>query len=383
MKERILILADVQAGNLVQFGKPWEPGLNTRMQYIIEALKQVQQIVINDFNERGVRTVLVIIAGDLFSQGGYIDTPVFNLVHKSLVQLGGSVKSTCSGGEVLVIPGNHDMPLRTNHYATDTFSSSIEGVRAIRKPVVIETDVAKVFAVPFSYSDKVMAKWFAGVSLEASQSKGRKILVSHCDIKGARIGPAHYSLKSALHVDDLYPLAYDAVLLGHNHIKQKLADNVWSIGSFIQHDFGESDDKACLVSVYRTKSGIRLAHQELEAPKFVTISRDDFKKKETPALTRGNYVRIVTDRVLSIEELTEIVSVLKPLDYRVHPVSVEGKEGKERTRSSHIIECISLLDKFGTYLTAVRQTVKRLGLKVSRVRKLGRIAIKEARRVGK
>jgi len=88
------------------------------------------------------------------------------------------------------------------------------------------------------------------------------------------------------------------IFAGHYHIPMR-DQNVVSVGSLVQHGFGETQEPKGLW-VWDTDTG-DITLEPIEGPRFVTVS----SKKEAEE-TAGCYVRVKTDTLAKAEKLKKV-----------------------------------------------------------------------------
>jgi DNA repair exonuclease SbcCD nuclease subunit len=99
----------------------------------------------------------------------------------------------------------------------------------------------------------------------------RRFLFAHQGVQGAATGPRDIILKDPLQISDFQPEKFDYVFCGHLHKPQRIHPNFVIIGSLIQKDFGERNDKKGYY-ILDTENPLDLVYYETKAPKFFKIN---------------------------------------------------------------------------------------------------------------
>jgi DNA repair exonuclease SbcCD nuclease subunit len=180
---------------------------------------------------------MVVLLGDTFHDHEQIHGKVLRAVTDFINKLR---KITC----VIIIIGNHDRPndgdfLSDNHPFVQ-MKHEWDNVKIIDKvkSYGIKDDNNKehrfVF-VPYVPPGRFQE---ALDTLDISIEEVRPLMIfAHQEFKGAQMG-AQKSVDG-----DVWPLDAPPVISGHIHAYQKLQDNLVYVGTPLQHNFGEKDDK--------------------------------------------------------------------------------------------------------------------------------------------
>ena len=121
---------------------------------------------------------------------------------------------------------------------------------------------------------------------DAAQARGTKnILVAHLGIDGAKQGQSSHRLASAFTLNDMHSDIFDYVYIGHFHLRQYLADNVWYGGSTMQLSFNDEGQN----------KGYDILHEDgswefvpANTPEFVTVT----SAEQLKGLPDTDYIRL-------------------------------------------------------------------------------------------
>ncbi|MDR1507849.1 MAG: exonuclease SbcCD subunit D [Treponema sp.] len=218
----------------------------------------------------------LVIAGDVFDRS--IPSPEAVGLFGGFL---GKLKTSRPDIHVLVIPGNHDSPVRLG-YGRELFSGlnihiAEEPERSF-DPVIVKVggESCACFLLPFLYPGSPGASDVAGKGavsplgeaarrLEAARKKaaaggaGLSLLAAHLFCSGGKSSDSERTfLGQAEPVDADMFSGFDYVALGHLHRPQKAGKNAWYSGSPIAYSFDEADHKKYFLSVEIAAGGRRV-----------------------------------------------------------------------------------------------------------------------------
>lgn len=178
----------------------------------------------------------VVIAGDLKKQYNPVDLRVTHFWMDFISQL------RKQGRQVILVLGNHD---RLGMYSeAQNWMPILEraGASVVHKaPRVTPIGWKGVLScVPFSSSTETSREWF---KTAANRGGANSILIFHNDLLGARYNLLGQSSPARLKPTDLRPYAYRWCLGGHIHLRQKIGDNIYYVGSPFATDWGEANQQ--------------------------------------------------------------------------------------------------------------------------------------------
>jgi DNA repair exonuclease SbcCD nuclease subunit len=303
---KFLATGDIQAHNWSQFSYIRKDGMNSRLYNCLEIFR----ILRHEAKKRGITRVL--LNGDVIEENAYIETEVYTGVYDELEKL------HKEGLEVVINVGNHDI-LR------ESDGRIIHALRPFRKVAhVVETPTmvwGHLWVVPWIENPDKFKKTIA--DLYAS-GEGDYALALHVGVSGAKTGPTGYLLRSPIKLKDLRRRDFSVVILSDYHTRQRLASNVFYLGSPLQHSFGEIH-RPCIweIDLDGRDYAAKKIYTDLPTFKRVSIGNgEDIGKLERKSKDlAGNYVRIelrpgskVSDR--SIEEWSKDTGALVQIERR-------------------------------------------------------------------
>lgn len=182
--------------------------------------------ICKDAKQRGVTHL--IVNGDVFHIRGTVPVGVYQFVYMYLQTI-----TIQLGIKVAILTGNHDQVDKAGAI------HSVYGLRdivcVVDRPGPLKIGAFTIWCIPY-ITDKDKLKE------ELDKAPEADILFAHLGVDGAEVGPIEYKIKSPVTVEDLHPERYKQVFLGHYHKPQKLASNVYYVGSPWQLNRGEAAD---------------------------------------------------------------------------------------------------------------------------------------------
>jgi hypothetical protein len=289
---RFIATGDLQVHAWRQFSYTRKNGMNSRLYFCLKVL----DILGKEAEARGIDKIL--INGDVFEENTYIEVEVYDEVYLRLEKLHDA------GMDTVINLGNHDVLRESGRRVLHT-------LRSFRKVATIVEEPKSVWGVlsvvPWMADAQSIKKAIRG--LAASKEMG---LALHCGVQGARTGPTSYLVRNPIKLRDIRATDFGFVLLSDYHTRQKLARNVYYLGSPIQHSFGEIHRPAIwdirVLDVAPWYIAKRI-YTDLPRFKSVYIRRlSDFKDKLDSF--SGNYIRAIlsADSKVLEEDLERLAS---------------------------------------------------------------------------
>ena len=253
--------------------------------------------IAKDAKQRGCARI--VINGDLFHTRGSVPVDVYQFVYVWLETVAKQL-----GLGIAILVGNHDQVDK---------SGSVHSVYGLRRLVTVcdradmlKTENITIYCIPYTTDhDKLMKLLDAAPKAD--------ILFAHLGVDGAAIGPVEYRIKDPITVEALHPERYKFVLLGHYHKPQKLAKNVYYIGSPAQINRGEVGETKRWMLWDSDKPDV-IESIETHAKEFKTITGKDLLIA-TPSLLR-NYYDVLLD---GTEDMEAIHEKMKGLSVKLIP----------------------------------------------------------------
>ncbi|SRR6266576_1492070 len=287
---KFLITGDLQIHPWRQFSYTRKSGMNSRLYNCLK----VFDVLLEEAQKRDITQIL--LNGDLFEANDYIDVEVFDATYLKLEKL------HSEGMEVVVNLGNHDVAKQSGKRILHALRAFRKVARIIEEPTLVWKNL---WVVPWDVSPETIKEGIRSFGRTPStrySEISNTVLVGHFGVQGAQTGPAHYVPKNAIVLKDLRANQFGLVLLSDYHTRQRLAPNVFYLGSPLQHSFGEIH-RPCVWAVRLDREGIfRTEKVYTQFPQFRrwdsrTSSLRDLQKDST------DYFRIHV-RDGSVEERT-------------------------------------------------------------------------------
>ncbi|MDR1389479.1 MAG: exonuclease subunit SbcD [Treponema sp.] len=233
------------------------------------SLLEDQRFMLNQLAELLGAYHALVISGDIFDRS----IPSSGAAELFSSFLGG-IKSRYPELVILIIPGNHDAPLRLA-YGRELFEKlgihiACDIAEAIDSPVMIRAGgiCCACFLLPFLFQGSLLSE--DGVLLKTQQELAARaseklqaarqkafaggadaaILLLHLFCRSGKKSESERTfLSQAEEVDIRLFSAFDYVALGHLHRAQQPSPNAWYSGSPLSYSFDEAEDKKCFLSV--------------------------------------------------------------------------------------------------------------------------------------
>lgn len=335
---KIAVTADWHLNNFQEFSKPilteWDEELyryvesnqgNTMNSRLFNQLNTICDM--RDYCEiNGINQLL--IAGDIFHKRGTIDVSVYNAGYKVL----SSFKEF--GVWVTAIAGNHD-DIDNSQVPITSLHPLQEIIHIIEKPEDLElfdqstNESVYILALPYSKDKKHILGYIDGY-MKTHNSK-ESILLCHLGITGGVVGSGQYSMKDEYSLGELRYNKWKYLVAGHYHQPQILEYNSIYTGSPTQNNFGDERDGNNGFFVIDTNKRWDMRFIPLNAPRFITVTKD-LLEDYTAEQLKGNYIRAIatgdTEQQLhkALEEKVDDFSYIR----------VEIEKGYEESQRSEI-----------------------------------------------
>jgi DNA repair exonuclease SbcCD nuclease subunit len=268
------IFSDLHVHNWPEFARPSElvMGMNTRAEEIFNSVMRIEAVV----EERGLDVLL--FCGDWFEARGRLAVP---LIRMSQLVIGGLTAQI----PVYAVSGNHDFASRQDMAVSslDLFGRD-ERFRVLYNEYIIH-DGIKIAGIPAQQP-------FHPIPNDTSELPG--ILMLHTLFSGERIGKHTIEDGESLDTVKAYmkKMNYPLCMVGDNHVRRDYGDGVWSVGSPIQHGFGEESEKGMLVVDMDTRD---VEFVPLGGPRFLTVDEgfSDFEEGSYYRVRSKNYEKVL------------------------------------------------------------------------------------------
>ena len=199
----------------------------------------VFDVLLEEAKKRNITKIL--INGDTFEENSYIDVEVFDATYLKLEKL------HSEGMEVVINIGNHDVARQSGGRILHSLRAFRKVATIVEKPTLVWEHL---FVVPWDVSPSKIKE-----AIRSCKATKRTCLVGHFGVQGATTGPTSYLVRNPIKLEDIHPKDFGLVLLSDYHTRQRLAKNVWYLGSPLQHSFGEIH-RPCIWMVSLDREGV-------------------------------------------------------------------------------------------------------------------------------
>ncbi len=286
-----LWVSDTHFHNFTRFATTLEGGINSRLQYTIDAMIEA----VNFAEKQGINTI--IHGGDCFHVRGQISPTVLNPVMDLFSWI-----TEEKGMSVYMIAGNHDLESKESDELSNTASAlDAVGVNVINEPTVIES--LNLVLIPWSSSLSALNEKLAKYAKELDTNVSQYTAVIHAPLNGVISGIPDHGLEPS----DLAKHGFKRIMCGHYHNHMDFG-NVVSIGALTHQTFGDIHSKAGFI--IEDEMG-NLTHHSTSAPRFVDLTEEDPTNQiEFEECVNGNFVRAK----LEDAEQKDIANIKNDLD---------------------------------------------------------------------
>lgn len=292
---KIVAFSDLHLHSFRPYSQLTPEGLNNRLLDAVSCIDQVRE------HAEKINADLVLFGGDFWHVRKNIETAALNQGLDAIARF--------KGREIIMIHGNHDQAGK--QHSAHPFSH-LPGVTVADEPGWIKHDLGvNILAIPYTESREQVREL---CNTSPHRMRGMSyILLAHLGVQGAKVGSDFvYTNLADCSVGDLNTKAFDLGLLGHYHLHQKLAKNLYYVGAPLQHNWGDRGQTRGFVE-YDTETK-KIKHIECKAPKFIELSDAEGWEDEPLA---GNYVRLVSDEEYSADRREEACERLGARSFEV------------------------------------------------------------------
>lgn len=196
----------------------------------------------------------VVILGDLLHTHEKIHVAPLKTATHLIVSLAEKIP-------VYLIIGNHD---QINNQQFLTENHAFNSFKKIAGVIVCDTVVIHIIkGQQFCFCPYVPpGSFLKALNTVGDKWKTSTCIFAHQEFFGCRFNPTMTSLDGDVWDDD-YPL----VISGHIHDSQWLQNNIYYVGSSMQHAFGESADKTIALLKFKNRASFKLKKIDLELQK--------------------------------------------------------------------------------------------------------------------
>jgi predicted phosphodiesterase len=225
-------------------------------------IAKIVQIIKNE------RPDFVVVLGDLLHTHERVHTTVLNKAYQFINRL----REQCP---VYVLVGNHDYInnsqfLTSNHWMTAmTYWDNVE---IIDKGATKVTPFGKFIFCPYVYP----GRFIEALTIIDSDWKSARGIFCHQEFYGCKMGAVQSE------IGDKWDEQYPYIISGHIHDKQKLQENIYYIGSSMQHAFGESPDKTVTICYFGNNIKMEERGLYLPSKKILYMDMNEIEDFVTP-----------------------------------------------------------------------------------------------------
>lgn len=337
---RFLATGDFQVHNWKQFSITLPNGMNSRLANCLK----VFQIVRREAKARGITKFLA--NGDIFEETDYINVEVYDAVYKELE------KCSDIGMETAINLGNHDI-------CSESGGRILHSLRPFRKVARVLEEPTRLWyhlqVVPYMENPSEFKKAVADLAPTAG-------LVLHCGVQGATTGPTSYLVRNPIKLKDVRPKDFRLVLLSDYHTSQWLRNNVFYLGSPLQHTFGEIHKPAIWdVTLYDREPYYRLVAIPTNLPSFRRIKAST-RRQLTKQISRccGDYVRVIVPEDSTGLSDAEVDAIARRSGC-LYQIERQGDEVEDAAHeNAHALEPVEAMTRYVKAHIDVRSKRRRL-----------------------
>jgi DNA repair exonuclease SbcCD nuclease subunit len=284
---RVLLFTDLHAHAFSKCSTTLPSGRNSRLQDAVDVCDEIYKVC----KQASIDGVLFL--GDLFHVRGTLKVATLNAAYESFAK----IKTAVDWMGILV--GNHDQATKLgDEHAVYAFRAIATVMDEPRIYQFGQDNTLSVFALPYSEDVDGMRE-----NLEKNRDVEVDACIGHVCISGARPG-ANFVLKSPNMLTAIDFRGYPKTFLGHYHMKQDITDNIHYLGSPLQHNWGDVGQQRGYWIWDTNTNGLKFF--ESDAPKFVLATERPGEYVEVSDPAEGNFVRVVSQAVISPPRWQEI-----------------------------------------------------------------------------
>jgi len=275
--------------------------------------------VFDTAKKRKIKTIL--FCGDLFHDRQKIDVFTYQKTFE--------VFSKYPDINVFLLLGNHDLwHLEKWDISSVIPLRAISGVTVVDRPCSLDVDGYEIGFLPYTHDPAEDLK-------QIKMKKGFKILCAHVAVDGAVWNVVHGTTAdvSIEHDGDMVKVTadvfkgYDQVFLGHYHNEQKLTPSVEYVGSPLQLNFGEANQKKHIIE-YDLQTHEKTYIENTFSPVHLILTeKDDILSFDL----EKNFVRIMASNIASsdIVDLKNDILNAKAGSLEIKPIHKKLDEDKK------------------------------------------------------
>lgn len=248
----------------------------------------------------------VVVMGDLLHDHEKVHTLVMNKAHEFIQEI-------ASLAPVFLLVGNHDYINNSQFLTSNHWMNSMKlwsGVVVVDTGHVYQTQYGKIIFAPYVPN----GRFCEALDYIDPDWRDARLIFAHQELSGGAMGMIVSQCEE-------WPLENPLVVSGHIHDKQRPQQNLFYLGSSMQHAFGESLDKTVsIVTVDEDAVHLDKVNLGMSRKRIVQIHAKDFANVNLDLLKTDPAEEIRLNVIGSAEELATIKKLKK-----FHQVSGEAK----------------------------------------------------------
>lgn len=351
---KILLFSDIHFQEGGDFSRILPDGSDSRLADLLAVVQRLAVI----YKRYGCKAV--VFGGDLFHHPRSIVTRVYQKAYAALEELAGQVD------RLVLIAGNHDQALFQTQQATSLYAlKNLPNTQIVLEPSAGAIGDETIFLMLPYLDDKHK------VLTALQQAKPGSVVVSHCGLTEAVIGPNEIQIQAPLTLKDVE--GFKAAFFGHYHKAQSLTENVHIIGSPVQHNMLDRGDKRGVI-VYDTDTNQAL-RVWLKGPKFHLFEVGDMAGLKAVLANdlKDGYVRVLlTTKTIPRDQVTELLAKAGARASQVRYAVMNQAQARNEALTTKLLSC-GLDEALGDYV----KHVQRDGLEPERLIKTGQQLLKD------
>lgn len=339
---KLLFFSDLHSHAHPDFDEVLPDGESARLTDILSVFDSLARYA------KKYRVDAVIFGGDMFHTPRAVLTRTFQRTYEAAERFVGQVGATVPW---IINVGNHDLPLLTKGSPVSSlYAFSRLGARVVvGEPQVLTVggrSEVDLHVVPYMQDPEQVQQAVRGLRITKNQQV-QSILLLHCGIAEAVVGPNEVRLDAPLALKDLRLDEFTFVLAGHYHKPQRLHRKAAIIGSPMQHNMLDRGEERGLV-LYDTDTR-DIKRLPLDGPRFHLLEVNDPKDlalgREQQLELAGGYVRVLirTPRV-EAEKVRRWLESVKVRKHDVKVIKTPAALERDRTLTAKVLAGVGRLE---------------------------------------
>lgn len=245
-----------------------------------------QRVILDEiYNLAKKEKATVIFNGDIFNSRKNIDIRCINMFTEELLKH--------KDIPVIFNVGNHDQVDNSSHPDHSLEIYKLLGYSVFDHVGSLTIGNDHLVFVPYSEDIKYLKDNLAK-EVEVLDLAKHNLLFAHIGVAGSKNGKWLHRLDGAFAVGELYSDKFQFVALGHYHMRQMLADNVFYAGDTIPLNGNDEGLEKGVYLIDTEKGNAKFV--PLKSPKFITVDLANTKlsAEEIKEIARDNFVKVIS-----------------------------------------------------------------------------------------